>query len=94
VYGIILRPSYPTQNPGLVNNRFGVLRNSKADILSLFTLMKAFKTFTLPSWISSCRVTRKVVATIGTLKKYILQGIINYLGLFSLEVYMQCSFMS
>jgi len=63
-------------------------------LLSLFTLMKAFKKFTLPGCVSLCRVTRKIVATIGTFQKNILQGIINYLGLFSLKVYMQCSFMS
>jgi hypothetical protein len=48
----------------------------KADILSLFTLMKAFKTFTLSSCISLCRVARKIVASIGTFQKIILQGIV------------------
>jgi hypothetical protein len=38
--------------------------------------MKAFKNFTLPNRISLCRVTRKIVATIETFKKFILQGIL------------------
>jgi hypothetical protein len=73
VYGLILRPPYPTQNP--VDNKFRVLNFLKADILSLFTLMKAF-TALAPNCISLCRVTRKIVASIGTFKKFVLQGII------------------
>jgi hypothetical protein len=83
-----------TLHKTLVNNRFGVLKTSKADILSLFTLMKAFEKFTLPNHIILCRVTRKIVATIGTFLKIILECIINYFALFSLEAYMQYSFMS
>ncbi len=50
--------------------------------LSLFTLMKALKKITLPSCISSAG---KIVATIETFLKFILQGVINYVSLFSLE---------
>jgi hypothetical protein len=60
----------------LVTNRFGVNKISKADILSLFTLMEAFKKFTLPSCISLCKVTKKIVAIIETFQKIILQGIV------------------
>jgi len=64
-----------TQNP--VNNRFGVKKISKADILSLFTLIKSLQkiyTSLAPNCIS--RVTRKIVASIGTFQKIILQGIV------------------
>jgi hypothetical protein len=38
--------------------------------------MQAFKKFTLPSCISLCKVTKKIVATIETFQKIILQGIV------------------
>jgi hypothetical protein len=44
--------------------------------------MKALKKITLPSCISSAG---KIVATIETFLKFILQGVINYVSLFSLE---------